>query len=275
MTIAISIKVNDGVVMATDSAATMFSHNGNAAYIYNNANKLFNVPKGLPIGLQTAGLGGIGQASIGTLVKDFRNYAMSTGHQFNIDPTNYTIQDVAEKFKQFIFDMNYNQAFQTTPVADRPYLGFHIAGYSTGQSLPEVWRIYIAQGQCNGPINAQGQGITGICWDGEPEPVIRLMKGFGTQLPTILANAGIPPAKIQDIMNQCGIELDAGFITAPMPIQDAAELAAFLVETASKWAKYRPGADSIGGHTDIAAITKHEGFKWIQRKQYYDKKFNS
>ncbi|MCM0759625.1 hypothetical protein M7775_13785 [Sporomusa sphaeroides DSM 2875] len=274
MTIAITIKVNDGVVMATDSATTMFSPNGNANYIYNNANKLFNLYKGLPIGIQTAGLGGIGQTSIGTLVKDFRQKITSETDNIRIDRENYTIQEVAEKFKKFIYDDNYMQAFQIIPPAEQPYLGFLIAGYSSGQPLPEVWKIAIINGCCQGPFLVQDQPITGICWDGEPEPIIRLMMGFGSKLPLILNSVGLNQEKIAEIMERCKNDLDAGFITAPMPIQDVSELAIFLAETAAKWAKYRPGADSIGGPIDSAAITKYEGFKWINRKHYFDSKLN-
>lgn len=77
MTIAISIKVNDGLVLAADSAATIpvLDANGNmmgVSAVYNNANKVFNLHKGRPIGAVTWGLGGIGVASIGTLMKDLR-----------------------------------------------------------------------------------------------------------------------------------------------------------------------------------------------------------
>ena len=274
MTIAITIKVNDGVVMATDSAATMFSPDGKDNYIYNNANKLFNLYKGLPIGIQTAGLGGIGQASIGTLVKDFRQKIMSETDSVRIDPDNYTIEEVASIFKNFIYDETYAEYFKSILKQDCPYLGFIIAGYSSTQSLPEVWKIPIIEGQCNNPILVQDQHFTGMCWDGEPEPVMRLMMGFGSNLPFILKDAGINDVKIAEIMELCKRDLDARFVTAPMPIQDVVELAAFLAETAVKWAKYRPGADSIGGPIDLAAITKYEGFKWIYRKHYFDKNLN-
>lgn len=273
MTIAITIKVNDGVVMATDSATTMFSPNGSANYIYHSANKLFNLYKGLPIGLQTAGLGMIGQSSIGTLVKDFRERIMNERDTMTVNPENYTIQDVAEKFKRFIYDYNYINAFQPLPPEQRPLLVFRIAGYSTGQSLPEVWDITIRD-TCNGPTLIQSQDVTGACWTGEPEPITRLMMGFGTKLLPILKDIVVDDNLIDKIIERCRMEMDAGFITAPMPIQDAIELSSFLVETASKWAKYRPGADSIGGPTDIAAITKYEGFKWIQRKHYFGTELN-
>ncbi len=35
-----------------------------------------------------------------------------------------------------------------------------------------------------------------------------------------------------------------------------------------------PGADIVGGETDIATVTKHEGFKWIRRKHYYPPELN-
>jgi len=45
-----------------------------------------------------------------------------------------------------------------------------------------------------------------------------------------------------------------------MPIQDAIDLADFLVEICKKTSRLVPGPQIIGGPTDIAVITKHEGF---------------
>ena len=57
MTIAVSLKVNDGVVLASDSASSLIakdpSGNIGVINIYENANKVFNLRKGLPIGLIT------------------------------------------------------------------------------------------------------------------------------------------------------------------------------------------------------------------------------
>ena len=60
-----------------------------------------------------------------------------------------------------------------------------------------------------------------------------------------------------------------------MPIQDAIDLAIFLVETAANYSKFTPGDNKIGGPIEVATITKYEGFKWIKRKNYYDKVLNS
>ena len=63
MTIAISIKVNDGVVLAADSASTMYGKDaqGNTGIfnVYDNANKVANLHKDIPVGIITWGTGSI------------------------------------------------------------------------------------------------------------------------------------------------------------------------------------------------------------------------
>jgi len=62
-------------------------------------------------------------------------------------------------------------------------------------------------------------------------------------------------------MELCQKMLTVPMVTPPMPIQDAIDLAEFLVDTIVKFSKFPPGAPTVGGPTEIAAITKHEGFK--------------
>jgi len=59
-----------------------------------------------------------------------------------------------------------------------------------------------------------------------------------------------------------------------MPIQDAIDLAGFLVHAAIAFSRFLPGMQIVGGPIEIAAITKHKGFKWISRKHYYDYALN-
>ena len=67
VTIIVSVKINDGVVMAADSASTFAT-----GQIYLHTNKITNLVKGLPIGVMVTGAGGIGSESIETLCKDLR-----------------------------------------------------------------------------------------------------------------------------------------------------------------------------------------------------------
>jgi hypothetical protein len=65
-------------------------------------------------------------------------------------------------------------------------------------------------------------------------------------------------------------DLYATLFAPAMPIQDAIDLARFLVETTIgfvRFAVFMP--KSVGGEVDVAAITKHEGFRWVQRKSFH------
>jgi hypothetical protein len=58
--------------LTSDSASTLIDQSNPAMgvlNVYNNANKIFNLRKGLPIGGMTYGMGSIGVSSISTLAK--------------------------------------------------------------------------------------------------------------------------------------------------------------------------------------------------------------
>lgn len=59
-----------------------------------------------------------------------------------------------------------------------------------------------------------------------------------------------------------------------MPILDAIRVAEFLVDATKVYFSLAPGSDIVGGATDLATVTKWEGFKWIQRKHYYSEALN-
>ena len=74
MTIVVTVKVTDGLVLAADSAATFYvpTAGGQVTKIYNHANKVFNLRKVWPVGAMVYGAGGIGASSVETLTKDLR-----------------------------------------------------------------------------------------------------------------------------------------------------------------------------------------------------------
>ena len=57
MSIIVSVKINDGIVMAADSATTFTLADGKPGQIYEHAIKIVNLVKGLPIGVMTCGSG--------------------------------------------------------------------------------------------------------------------------------------------------------------------------------------------------------------------------
>src|SRR5712671_2713280 len=136
MSVAVVMNVHDGLILAADSASTLVvglagaQPKGNqvvqVANVYNNANKIANLYKGKPIGCVTFGAGSIGNASISTLLKDFREKLTQGPASFDIE--NYTMQDVAEKLGEFLME----ECNRLPGAAPKPTLGIFLAGYSTG-----------------------------------------------------------------------------------------------------------------------------------------------
>ncbi len=282
MTIAISLKVNDGVVLAADSAATLMgiTPQGPAVVqVFNNANKVFNLRKGLPIGLITWGQGGIGQAGISTLYKDLRVRITEPDPAFpgwHVDPASYTIQHVAELAKKFIYDEHYVPAFKSW-TGEKPVLGFIVAGYSSsGSALAEEYIVSIdAKGLATGPTLVRPISEMGATAQGDPEAIYRLLLGFSPKLGSILQNdLGADPKTIPGALQVIKTKLQAQLIYDAMPIQDAIDVAEFLVDVTERFSRYTPGAATVGGPIEIAAITKHEGFKWVKRKYYFTEAWN-
>lgn len=284
MSIGILIGVHDGLVMAADSASTLTisaapGAAAGVANVYDNANKIFNLYKGKPIGCVTFGAGSIGSSSIGTLIKDLRASLMGSTRGANLgldfDPDNYTMELIAKMVSQFLTAECQKQE----PVARLGMdMGLLIGGYSTNESLGESWSLEIKAGVAQEPKRLRAQNEAGISWGGSGEAIQRLIFGFSPSIFQVLAEVTQPTGSAEQIAQQLSAlfvsKMQANFVFAPMPIQDAIDLSRFLVYTAEMYSRFLPGAQIVGGPIEIAAITKYEGFKWISRKHYYDQSLN-
>jgi hypothetical protein len=282
LTIAISIKINDGLVLASDSASTLLALTPDGQLqvfnVYNNADKVFNLQKGLPIGAITWGAGSVGQASTSTIMKDLRKIftdgdeAKHPGWKLNKET--YTVEGVANRLKEFVFDELYTPAFRDFP-HKKPDLGFIVAGYSANAPMADEFQIDIREGQCQGPRPVRKREEIGLTWGGDPEALNRLIVGISGGLPQVLQNIfRLRPEQMPQIMQTVQQNLQVPLVLPAMPLQDAIDLAEFLVDLTIKFSRFRPGAPTVGGPIEIGAISKHEGFRWIKRKYYFDRDLN-
>lgn len=261
MTIAIALKINDGIVLATDSASTIVGEEiGNGVrsvdHTYFTADKLFNIKKSSPIGAMTWGSGSINNESISTLVKDFRKECKNEEY--------ISVKDSADKFKEFL-EKKINT--DTT-------LGFLIAGYSKGEGHPEMFLINIEKGEIIDFSEINKEDPLAITWFGETYFLRRFLLGYDDNIIEILKENGVDDESAINIVNDCSMKLQLPLGVPAMPIQDAIDLVKFLANISVNSSRFSPGAQVIGGPIDIAVITKHEGFKWIERKHYYSSDLN-
>jgi hypothetical protein len=286
MSVAVLIGVHDGVVLAADSASTLtFSiapgatplagSLGAPVNVYDNANKIFNLVKGLPMGCITFGSGNIGNSSIATLIKDLRKKLTESPQDLGFDAKAYTMESVARIMADFLGRECEKLDQQAR---DNTNIGFLLGGYSNPGDLGESWSVEVQKGIPQPPRKLRADHEVGLSWGGATEALQRLILGFSSQLFPVLASITNPQqdpaAMASQLQPLLSARLQAPLVFAPMPIQDVIDLARFLVHTQIMFSRFSPGPNIVGGPIEIAAITKHENFKWISRKHYYDQQLN-
>ena len=275
MTICVGVAVFDGIVFAADSAASMVGINpsGQPAIrnVYNGGNKLFNLVRGLPIAAMTCGMGNFGSAPIASMTKDLRKELSAEGSSRYLDPHAYSMKDVVDRVQGY-----FEEAFDRL---DPKPLGsytfeYWLGGYGSVSNGHEIWKISLANGKFSQPILALPSGECGIVYSGQPEAINRLVMGYSPRFVEALLQAGMNPDMVQPLLQYAQQAANAEMLSAAMPIQDAIDLADFLADVTKRYVRFLPGADTVGGETDIAAVTRHERFKWIKRKHFYPAHLN-
>ena len=278
VTVAVMVKVHDGIVLATDSATT-FKLDDGSAQVYNHADKIFNLHRGLPIAAMTWGLGSVGPASISTVAKDLRRRFMGLEPDYDgwkLDEDSHTVKGVAERLAELFHEglAEVNEKLVAAGQDELPdsCLGMLVAGYSAGEAQAEAW-LLVLDGKADDPpsptLVAEPNQAGWLAY-GQPNALYRLFYGYDQDLLTGLQGllpAHLPVEKLlQDQMRSPIFEA--------MPFPDAIALARYFVEVVEGYAHFLPGPDIVGGKIEVAGINPHERFKWISRKHYYSPELN-
>ena len=143
--------------------------------------------------------------------------------------------------------------------ATLPDLGFFVVGYSAGADHAEEYHLNLAAGGLTGPTLLRQPHETGTTWAGQPDAISRILNGYGLQLGAILeTDLGIPAADVPAKLKQIQAGLGAPMVNPAMPLQDAIDLAEYLVDLSIKYSRFMPGSPTVGGPIECAAISKHE-----------------
>lgn len=274
MTVCVAVKVHDCIVFAADSASTLQTTfpDGRAQVlnVYNNADKVFNLHRQLPLVAMTCGMGHIGGRSISNLAKDLRFQLSRSGRPIN--PEDYTVESVVNRAHEFLGQC-YQDA-QGDP-GGGAYLEFWVGGYGSNHPHGEIWKIVFDAGVVQAPtlVNAAEDG-QGVFWGGQGQAISRLLLGIDPAFIDAIVDAGVPLEPATSMYVEARKRMETPVLHATMPTIDAIRLAEFLVDTTKGYFSFAFGSDIVGGATDIATVTKWEGFKWIKRKHFYPAELN-
>jgi hypothetical protein len=209
------------------------------------------------------------------LIKDLRKKLTEKPDEMGFDSDKYAMSDVAGILAKFLGE----ECNKLDPALKASItVGFLLGGYSKPGDLGESWSVEITKGVPSPPKELRKPDIPAISWGGQTEALQRMLVGFSPRLFDVLAKITNPPQDPKAMASQLQpmliTQLQAPMVFAPMPIQDAIDLARFLVHASIMFARFSPGPNIVGGPIEIAAITKHEQFKWISRKHYYEQPLN-
>jgi hypothetical protein len=212
-----------------------------------------------------------------------------------VKPVLDTVEEVAREFLTFMrehYDSHYGDAKVPEEYRHGPL--FLVGGYDRDDHLPSLYRVNVEANQAK---QLYAAGRFGLAWEGQSDAVERLIRGYDSALRASIEDhiaLGLQVAcksmgdaaasMLQQVLDRADIplpgDIDTELPAAPqiripwdryrcdiaygnLPLQDAVDLASFLVGLQSGRSKFALGVPTVGGHTHIGVVTRHEGFRML------------
>ena len=283
MTICVSVKVSEGLVLAADSAASVQGSiqdpAGNISQgilkTYEHARKLSHI-KDYPIGTLSWGISLVGSRSVESLIKEYEYILPSLQEEQekakskkiqgdSPDTYTYEVKEIAHGLLDHIKGF-YKATFDSSPEDQRPPLCILVSGYSSGNFFPEQWllELPIHQELIERRPDIDGKPNFGADWFGLTDAMTRLHWGRDDKAISKLAeHFHLDPDEVRQVLDQ----LQYPIVFDGMPIQDAIDFAIYVVNVVIGRFRFVIGAPVCGGEIDIAVITP-DNFTWIHRKSW-------
>lgn len=259
MTITVGVLVPEGIVLATESLATLTTNlniacphcktqiqiggvdcpnpecknkiniNIPASSTY-YANKLFQIDNRY-VGITTAGSGFVTGRTTESHIREFESTNLAERDSVKI---------IVEKLGEYFLKeaKNATDNFKKYSIGSI-FITFLVAGYDKpDEKIGQAYKVEVTQ-----KINIEEVHKAGYCVhiEGDQRVIVKLFKKD-------------PSIPIPDVPFNL------------LPLQDAVDFAKFLIKTTIDYQRFAIMIPICGGDIDIALITPHEGFKWIQRK---------
>lgn len=285
MTICVSVRVSEGLVLAADSTASiqgaLQDQKGNQTIgvlkTYDNAQKLSHL-KDYPIGTLNWGISQIGSRSVASHIKEFE-YSLPSleeenqkirerrmrGEIVDANSYQYDVKEIAKGLFKHVKE-NYESEFSKIPPDKKPPLGILVSGYSSNNFFPDQWLLDFPVSNDIKELrpDVEGKPSFGANWFGLTDAIIRLHWGRDDQILDVIANHfKIPIDEVRSLVDK--FQYPVAF--EGMPLQDAIDYTVYLVNVAIGRFRFVVGAPLCGGEIDVAVITPN-AFTWVKRKSW-------
>lgn len=258
MTICVSVKTRDGIVLGTDSMSTVMLPGSDGqtvvARTFSNARKLVQLGD-LPVGVFAYGLGNLGARTVYSHILEYgRTIPLSESGQ------DWEVRKIAVGLSEHI-GKEYAAIYDESEI--RPELGLHVAGFSRGATLPEEWAIEFPNPAS--PALAMDKDDVGIIWEGVELPFARLFYGYDARLLQALQAAGVSPVVMRQVLEETSLTPQVLF--GAMPLQDAINFAVYVLQTTIGFTLFETGPSLCDGQLQIAVISEETQFQWVSKPE--------
>ena len=245
MSLVIAIKGPQGIVLASDTRATITLPSQQETYFDNSTKILTMGNNHNRIAALAYGQSSIAGRLINSLIPEF---------QQEIGTNTLSTLDYAKRLSSF-----FSKHWNTDPAAG---LYFIVAGANPHEPHGEIYEIQIPDAP--EPTQHFPGDSFGIRWGGQSEIVHRMILGYDYNLPSILANLSPstdPDTLASELAKHLTFQIPYQFLS----LQDAVNLAIMLINTTKTAQSLSLGPRGVGGTIEVLTITQAEGVKWVKK----------
>jgi hypothetical protein len=262
MSICVAFNLSDGVVIAVDSATTMFSGPGAISKVFLDADKLFQLGK-LRVGVATYGVAALHGRTIGSFIREF---SLAPD---NADVDSLELREVVERLRKFFFayyvsffEKIHSKPFDQIDAKMKGFLGLVVGGFSPGTFQSEIWEIVV-------PVHAaeysarlcNANGAFGCNWFASSVPINRHLQGIDPALSAkfkkifeSILGRGITDAEEKQFADALK-EHEYRLKFEGMPIQSGIACARFLVDLVLGHYRFAETHPIVGGKATVGVVT--------------------
>jgi hypothetical protein len=265
VSLAVVVKGPEGLVLAADSRVTLNTEqqllDGTKQLLptyFDNAIKLMQL-QNHNIGIVTYGQGAIGQHQprmAHGYIPEFEAHLSDMGNE------ELSVQGVAAELGAF-----YAARWQEAGMGEAEPMSFLVAGYDDGEAYGRVYEVSVPN-----ELQPQEQfrDEFSIVWRGQPYLLERLFNGTAPRAIEIAQDAlDLSDEQVGTLVERWQQELALPIPIPFLPLQDAVDLATFLVDMTATVMTWTVGIQGVGGQVDVATITRTNGFSAVDTKKIH------
>ena len=255
MSLGIAIKGPEGIVLASDSRATIVAQSKNKSAFevhFDNASKLFQFSgKHCYVGAVSYGNALVGDRLLHGWLPEFEAEQLA-------DKERFSVQDYAELLAAF---------FKKVRKPDDASFTMLVGGYD-----PDPEKAYGRVFQLNVPGDESqemhpGDQSFGMSWGGQLEVASTLIHGYHPAILSILAQQhGLDDEQVQKFKVTCGQVTGLRIPYQVLPLQDSVDLAILIIKTTISAQSLSMSLRGVGGVIEVVTVTRTKGVTDVQRR---------